>query len=346
MYNMGMVEVLSRHHKKKKKFFELFPTPHYLLIATVGLSITDRAVQTVEFKSTGNLGRLILSHAEEVLLPAGAIISGYIHDKEAVTNALRELRKKHDFHYVRATLPEEKSYIFTVDMEKDPFQSLRDRVAFTVEENVPVSLDKSIFDFELIGSIRGKSEIKLAVTVVPIVEVEGYTEVMRNAGITPISFDIESQAVARAVISRGDERPCLILNLDEDKTGFYVAEDEVVQFSSTSSFGTRQVDGQYADLLSLKNDLRKTIVFWNTRIDSESIPSKKVEHIIVTGRGAVDEDFVSELMKGIDIDYELSNVWANAFLLDEYVPDLSYEDSFSYAAAIGVALPNKEPRYV
>src|SRR3989344_2718958 len=122
------------------------------------------------------------------------------------------------------------------------FGGLRDAVAFIVEENVPVSLAESVFDFEIIDQMPGSNKIKLTVTVLPKDIVNAYITLFESAGITPISFDIESQAIARTLIHRGDRRPNLIINLSRKKTGFYVVEDKVVQFSTTSAYSIGEDD--------------------------------------------------------------------------------------------------------
>ncbi|MES2214060.1 MAG: pilus assembly protein PilM [Patescibacteria group bacterium] len=335
-----------REQKRKKGFFDFFPAPHFLFLTTVGVSLSDKELHLIEFRQSTHAGELVLSEWNEQPLPPGAISAGYINDIPAVVKAISELRKKNPFSYVRATLPEEKAYLFTVEVEKEPFESLRDRVAFTIEENVPVTLAKSVFDFDIIGETKGRSTIKVAVCVLPTKSVAFYTQIFQDAGATPISFDVESQAIGRAVIPAGDRRTHLIINIGEEKTGLYVVEDEVVQFSSTPPYGTRSDESGYTDLLSLKAEIRKVFAFWNTRLDKEGIPEKKIEKVLLTGAEAKKDDFINELMADIDVPYALANVWSNAFSVEEYPPDIPYDESLRYAAAIGAALPKKEPRYV
>jgi len=337
---------LTHTTKNKKGFLDFFPTPKFLLLSTVGLSFSDRGVQSVEFKQSPLPKQLVLAHSIEVPLPVGTIVIGYVHDKPTVVKVLSELKTKYSLHYVKATLPEEKAYLFTVEIQTEPFASLRDRVAFTVEENVPVSLTSSIFDFEIIGDAFGKSVIKVAVSVLPKKVVETYIEVCESAGLVPVSFEVESQAIARAIVKRGDSRPQLIVNMEDEKTGLYVVEDEVVQFSSTPAFGVRLVDGVYPDIVSLKNEIRKVFAYWNTRLDKEGKPQMRIERVLLTGRGAANKDFVRALMEDIDIEHVFANVWINALPQHNNTTSVDSPESLMYSAAIGVALPDKEPTYV
>ena len=342
-----MTEVsLTRAKKNKKGFLDFFPAPKFLLLSTVGISFSDRGVQSVEFRQSPIPKQLELAHSVEVPLPEGAIVQGYVYDKPAVVKVLSELKTKYSLQYIKATLPEEKAYMFTVEVQTEPFNSLRDRVAFTVEENAPVSLATSIFDFEIIGEGLGKPVIKVVVSVLPKKVVETYIEISESAGLVPVSFEIESQAIARAIVKRGETRSQLIVNMENEKTGLYVVEDEVVQFSTTPAFGVRLVDGVYPDIVSLKNEIRKVFAFWNTRLDKDGKPLKRIERVLITGRGAANKDFVKALMEDIDIEHVFADVWINALPHPENTTPVDSPESLMYSAAIGVALPDKEPTYV
>ncbi|CAN5145390.1 hypothetical protein BH11PAT3_BH11PAT3_0900 [soil metagenome] len=341
-----MSEVLLEHPVSKKGFLDFFPAPKFLLLSTVGLSFSDIGVQSVEFKQSPLPRQLELARSIEVPFPEGVIVLGYINDKPTVVKILSELKTKYSLSYIKATLPEEKAYLFTVEIQTEPFASLRDRVAFTVEENAPVSLSTSIFDFEIIGNVMGKAVVKVAVSVLPKKVVETYIEVCESAGLVPVSFEVESQAIARAIVKRGDCRPQLVVNMQNEKTGLYVVEDEIVQFSSTPAFGVRLVDGVYPDIVSLKNEIRKVFAYWNTRLDKEGKPQQKIERVLLTGRGAANKDFVRALMEDIDIEHVLANVWINALPHHQNTTPVESPESLMYSAAIGVALLDKEPTYV
>ena len=341
-----MADVLSTTNKRAKKFSDFFPTPRFLELSKVGVAFSDQQIHVVEFKQSHHAGDLVLANYNRVDLPHGVILGGYIYDIPAVVSALKELRQKHPFDYARATLPEEKAYLFTVEVEREPFDSLRDRVAFVIEENVPVSLAKSVFDFDIIGNIKDKTLIRVAVSVLPTKVVETYIDIFESAGIVPVSFDVVSQALARAVIPNGDERTHLVVNIGDNKTGLYVDEDEVVQFSSTPAYGVTKDESGFKDLTNLKGEVRKVFAFWNTRLDSHGAPVKRIEKIIIAGRQAKNEEFVSLLMEDMETEYSLANVWVNTMSLYGDLPEMSFEESLEYGVTVGVALPEKEPRYV
>jgi len=323
-----------------KTFLEHFPVPKFLLIATSGIAIADDFVRFVEFKRTRSGRGLDLVHCGTIKVPEGAVQSGFVHNPKVLGDALKELTLKYGVHYTSAALPDEKTYLFTTLIDRVPNDGLRDAVAFIVEENAPVSLAESIFDYEVVGVSKDKSKIKVAVSVLSRKKVEMYSEALEAGGITPISFDVESQAIARSVVPRGDRRAHLLINLDMSKTGLYVVEDEVVQFSSTSSFNT---SGSVSDL---RAEIRKVFAFWDSRGGVTGIPSKKIEKVLVCGPESTKADFTRELLEGIDADWSLANVWINALSMKDDVPDLSFDESLGFAVAIGLALPRRETSYV
>lgn len=326
-----------------KRFTDYFPVPDYLLLANSGITLTDKSAKFAQFKQTSK--GLELVHFVDIPFNPGVISSGYINDTEEVKKALEYLKNLYDIRFIKATLPEERAYVFTTEIDKVPYEDLREAVAFTIEENAPVSLEKSIFDFDIVGSTEGP-KIKVAVTVVTYKGTVLYTDIFESAGLSPISFEIESQVIARAIIPKGDKRTQLIVNISTEKTGMYIIEDEVVHFTSTSPFGARSVSGAYSDVHDLKSELRKIFAFWNTRLDSHGVPVKKIEKILVVGDEATKEDFVSEIMSDMAIEYTLANVWVNALSFEETVPNIPFKESLACAAAIGLSLPHKDNFYV
>jgi len=328
-------------------FFDFFPTPRFLLLSDTGIVISDKFIQIAEFRETHGSGqKFSLVHCGEAPLSTGAVVSGSIINHEEIVGVLQEMRERYKLNFVHATLPEEKAYLFVAEFDKMPAEDLRDVIAFVIEENVPVTLAESIFYFDVIKSSINTPKLKVAVYVLQEKDVKDYVDIFESSGITPVSFDIESQAIARALTLEGDTRTQLILNIQETKTGLYVVEDEIVQFSSTPTFGFRKSEAGYTDLVNLKSELRKLFSFWNTRLDKQGIPQRKIERILLTGDGASKEEFVSELMSGIDAPYVLADVWANAFSIQKHLPEVPFETSLSYGAAIGAALPNRDHIYV
>ena len=353
---------VSSISKSLKPMLSVFPVPDYLAMPSVGLSFSDNAIKFIEVmsKKTGlELGR----YGEEELSP-GIIEAGNIKNPEALVVALQKLRSAHGLKNVKATLPEEKAYLFRTEVSSGvETRLIRDSLEFKIEENVPVSANDTVFDYAIVKNSNSNKVTKMLevfVTVVPIEVVNSYVEVIKKSGMLPISFVVESSAIARGVIKHEDPRDYLIINIDNKKTGFCIVSDGVVQFTSTLSFGSddlksssvsvetkhkeRQTFFHSPILSSLKEEIKKVYMYWITTPSSVSGDGgskiKKIEKVIVCGRGAVEPDVFEYISSSVPATFEKANVWINAFSFKRYVPGIDAEQSLSYAAAAGLALPD------
>ena len=48
-------------------------------------------------------------------------------------------------------------------------------------------------------------------------------------------------------------------------------------------------------------------------------------------------------MQGLDTPYIMADVWKNVFSLNSNLPELSFDKSLGYAAAVGLALRARNP---
>src|SRR3989338_7111058 len=246
-----------------KTFLDFFPAPELLLLSNSGIVVTDEDVKFVQLHRAILGGGFKLAHLNRVDGSNGMIEQGSDNYAELVS-ALKGLSLRYGVRRVQATLPDEKAYLFTTNVDKVPKKDLYDAVAFVIEENVPISLAESIFDFEIVDELSDSSNIKVAVTVLSKSTVDTYIELFEAAGITPVSFDIESQAIARAIIPRKEDRTIMIINITGKKTGFYVVEDGVVHFTPPLPPGPAG-EPPYPHMSDLKTEMTKILSFWSSR---------------------------------------------------------------------------------
>ncbi len=323
------------------KLFDIFPTPRFLTLTDAGVSISERTVRYISFRPSGS-GDLHIEFSGEIALPEGVVSQGEVKDKEKLVEILSQLSRDKGIRFVKATLPEERAYLFTTAVDRVPYKDLRDAVAFLIEENAPVSLSKSLFSFEILDN---PDNFKVAVSVLPTDVAQTYIETFEAAGLTPVSFDIESQAISRALVKRGDERAHLIIYLGHNRVGFYLVNDGVVQFSTTMVIDVADSENPET-IKALKLEIRKFFSFWSSKVDANSIPNQKVERIIIGGPWAKDEKLVSSIMSDVETPYSLGNVWINVSDIEKRLPDMSFEESLAYAAAVGAALRGGREEYV
>ncbi len=313
-----------------KTFFDFFPPPRFLEMPSVGFSISDTSLRFVELRD--HEGTFVLGDYSQRIIPPGAIDAGYINKPEQVTAMLSELKKQYNLKFVKATLPEEKAFVFRTQIATTVPEEMRSAVEFTIEENVPMSVADVEFDFTVIPCRDASADhTDVAVCVVPKKVIDAYLALFKEVGLVVTAFELESQAIARSIIARGDEASYLILNLEKNKTGFYIATAGAVHFTSTMSIT--------ADTLpEISEEISK--IYWHAHGEKKEKGGTTIVKIILCGEGAVKDGVKEYIFNKLGIEVEVANVWKNVFVLDQYVPDISHMDSLGFAAAIGLAFPS------
>ncbi len=336
----------------------------------MGLALTERYVHAVEFVNKGQ--RLELGRFGVRRMPAGAIQEGYVNDKAAVTETLRSLQKELGMEFVSTTLPEEKAYLFKTEVPKAAAENLREAIELRLEENVPLAATEAIFDYVVIPGSSNKDHIDVSVSTLPFKVVATYLEVIKAAGLKPVSFGVEAATLSRALIPRGDLRTFMIVSIGETRTALSVVSQGVVQFSLTIPFGgdalTEALEKHFAvgseeakkikeekgfvksrenmelffslmnTVSAIRDEINKLFIYWQTHRNPPG-SGRSIEKIILCGRDANLAGFDEYLSLTMKVPVEIGNVWRNAFSYEEFIPPIPFLDSFDYATAIGLALP-------
>lgn len=321
-------------------FLKLFPPPKFLNIPYAGLDISDDEVRCIEYSGTSR-GLTIRRYGVKSL-PPGVIVGGEIQKAEALSEVISDLAKELKVNVVKASLPEEKMYLFKTEVPSADRKEIRQNIDFKLEENVPLSSDESIFFFNLIPNtvVRASGAGSLvSVSVAPRNLIASYLDAIKACGITVLSFEIQAKAIARSLIPYDSKETVIIIHIMERKTGVYIVCAGAVCFTSTIQWGNRQIRDAKAGpaaFADLKKQIQQVENYW-----AEHGLGTTVSRIIFSGRGSLSEGLVSECIPDSAVRAEVGNVWLNAFSHDDYIPPIPYEDSLDYAVAAGLALPSQ-----
>lgn len=357
---------------KHYSFLDFFPPPKFLEMRPVGLALSERAVHVVEFirQSHG----LVLGKFGKRSIPEGAIKEGYVNDKRAVTEVLQSLQKELGLEFVNVSLPEEKAYLFKIDIPNVSEENIRDLIELHLEENVPLKASDAIFDYTIIPENSGKDHLDVSVSVLPSKVAETYLEIIKAAGLKAVSFETEAEALSRSVISKGDLGTSMIVNVGDTRTGLSVISGGVVQFSLTVQIGAEvitaavakhySVDAKEAQEIkdtrgfsknsenmefffsltntvsSIKDEINKLQIYWQTHSSHKAVAASKIGKIVLCGRDAGLIGFREYLSMALKIKVDIAPVWQNVFSYEDHIPTISFLDSLDYASAIGLALPS------
>ncbi len=343
----------------KKTFFDFFPTPKFITMPSVGLSLVDENIFFVNLtRSKG--GKLILKNYSEGQIPGTTIQNGDIKNPKELVEALNNFREKNNISFIKASLPDEKAFLFRTTIPKMSLPEIREALQFKIEENVPLMANEAIFDFQVLPWEDPEAkEIQVVVSVISEEVVFNYLNIFKESGLKPLLFEIESQSIARAVIEKTDMRPYIIINAGKKKVGIYIVDRGLVQFTSnlnlsddffsSLTFSHKEENVRYKDEQAivyarsadaeriLKDEVDKLLAYWSS---FNPTSKAKIEKIILCGEGALHPNIKNYFKTYFSFPVELANVWINAFSLDNTVPDMTFEESFKYVSAIGLALPH------
>ncbi len=310
-----------------RTFFKLFPPPHYLNIPYSGLDISEDAIRAVDFGQ--NSKSFFVRNFGVEPLAKGVIESGQIKDEKALIQGIKNLKDRLKLSVVRASLPEERMYLFKLEVPTTDENEIRQLIEFKLEENVPLSPSEALFFFDLIPNITKVKQRYASVSVAPQELVSGYLNAIKSAGLSVISFDIQPKAIARSVVQIGSLDTEMIVHIMNRKTGVYIVTGGVLCFTSTISWGSENID----NTADIKKELGRVYEYWKDHGQST------IGRIVVSGKTAVKDGLLSSITPNPSIPIEVAKVWRNAFSVDNYIPPISYEDSLDYSVAIGLSLP-------
>lgn len=352
-----------------KNFFnQYFPTPTYLNMDSCAFDISDESIKYGQLSNTPQ--GLKLTKLGKESIPEGVVVSGKIEDSKKLVNILKNIKSKEKINFVRVSLPEEQMYTFTLSLPQMNGQDLREMIYLQIEEYIPLKATEIVFDYETISE-DDKATI-VEVSAVPIDVIDIYLSVFKEAELVPISFEIEAQAIARAVIPREEKSTVMIVDFGYNRTGVSISYNRNVLFTTTldiggfdltemlaknfslsfekaeemkRSYGLSTVSGVndiFPIILNgisvLRDELNKQYIYWKTHNENSGFAHKTIEKIILCGGNANLSGLAEYLESSMKIKVEYANAWINISNMNMNVPDLSFEESLSYVTVLGLAL--------
>ena len=349
-------------------FNRFFPVPSFLAMPSIGLDLADESLKFVELINTKN-GIRVGRHGERSI-PTGVIESGKIKNPKRMEEILTSLRQEEGLKSVRVSLPEEQVYLFKLRLEKLGLVHIRESIELALEEHVPLSAADAIFDYELLS--QDTQNVELQVAAVPKNVIESYLSIFKDAQIRVQSFELEAQAIERAVIKKGDPETYMIVDFGEKRTGIFIVSRGIVMFTSTLDVGGAMLTDMiaknfkisfdeaekmkrkyglerntpnkelFAVLLNsvsvLRDDIVKHFLYWHTHKDEEGKNNPPIKKIIMCGGDSNLIGLSEYLSVSIKNTVEMANVWTNIIDTETYVPDINFEQALSFTSALGLAL--------
>lgn len=348
-----------------------FPVPDFLSMSGLGFDVSDDSIKILELIKRAGVYQVGAHGTTDI--PKGTISGGEILNPVRMQEVINTVRRQHRIGFVNASLPEQKSYLFTTTIKSNT-PSIRQNIEFQLEENVPLSAGEAVFDYEPYRTYKKQNqEYKdIKVTVVSRTLSETYSSLLRRSGLRPLSLVVESEAAARAVIPEGDSGTYAVVDFGKTCTGISVVSEGVVLYTSTIEVGGEHLtevlsrgmnislelaeekkresgllgvgeSGEVSRILKEKlgvliSQIEHHLRYWHSQVDDRGIHSKRVNTIILCGGSSLLPGLTSEFKSAFGVDAELANVWSNVPFHKNYVPEITFEESLGYATTIGLAL--------
>ncbi len=354
-------------------FNSVLPPPHFLQMRSVGVDISDTSLKYIEVTPTGKRDHSFsIQSYGDIDIPSGALHRGVVESTTQLALALGEVRARTGLDLVRVSLPEERAYLFETNIRRDTAtKDIRGLLEFRLEENVPLSPRDAYFDYEFIPGGTSAAEYRVLVTVYARETVQSYYEACRTAGLTPISFEVEAQAIARATIPNDDQGTHMIVDFGKTRTGVGIVHQGILMYTSTIEIGGGDISSELrvslgdvpeAELTRIKNteglvfnpstpatakaieaaftgileELKTRIDYWNLKHGSNDL--RHIESLILCGGSANMKGIQRYVSDQLGIAAYRANVWENVFSLENELPPIEQRYAYGYATAIGLAL--------
>jgi type IV pilus assembly protein PilM len=349
---------------------------------TFGLDVSDLSLKIIKLKKKREF--LGLASFGEIGIKPGIIQEGVIRDEETLSQIIKEgisgvKGEKIKTKYAICSLPEEKAFLEVIQMPKMTETELEKAVYFEAENYIPLPIENVYFDSQIIPPLYNHLDhFDVLIAALPKEIVDPYLSCLKKAGLRPKMLEIESIAVARALIKNGvSASPVLLIDLGATKTRVIIFSGYSVRFTFSIPVSSQgftesisrllEVDLATAESLKIKyglsargtkegrevfealvppltdliEQIKKYLYYYKTHASHEHLPPgrKGVAKILLCGGGATLKGLVQFIAEELKIPTELGNPWINILPKPlKEVPELPFEKSLGYTTALGLAL--------
>lgn len=349
-------------------FSRLFPIPNFVALPCTGLDFSDTAMHFLTLEPTKD--GLIPAKYKTVPLPEGLIRGGKVFNRKNFVEFLKQVKKENGFKYIRASIPETQVYSFTLTLGIEALDDLRGAIEFVLEDNIPLTITDAVFDYHILKVVEEKS-IWVQVIAVQESVVQEFYEDLDEAGLIPFSFELEGQAIARAVLTQKDDNSYMIVDFGGTRTSISIITKNTVVFTSTFEFGGNHLTdliaknmnisfdeaetvkrsyglsttGPHKDIFTivsggistLRDEIDRRYIYWQEKKNETGV-FPNIKTIYICGGHSNLPGLAEYLSVSLKMPVEKVNPWINCFNIEEVVPTLNSDEAMSYITSIGLAL--------
>ncbi len=167
----------------------------------IGLDIGSAYLKAVQVDAHKQGFRV--SRAAQTLTPEGAVRDGIVVNKEAVSDALRQLLRTAGIPATGAVMAVSGPTVVVrhIKLPKMTEAALRKSVRYEAAKYISANVEDSAIEFEILGPVEGADDqMNVMLVAAPREMVESRITAVEGAGLEAVAVDVEAFALQRALV--------------------------------------------------------------------------------------------------------------------------------------------------
>jgi type IV pilus assembly protein PilM len=218
-----------------------FPDP---TTRAVGVDISEHVFRLVEIRRGPFYRRRLQLHRyTEERVPAGLVSGGEFKDSEAIAEHLRALVKKAYGRPISrgavVSLPETRTFIKVINVNRPEHpEDIPRAILSEAELHIPTAISDLYLDWQHLEdpkTVAVGKPMTVTIGAAPKTIVDAYSTTLEAAGLIPVAFEIEAQAIVRSVIPAdprlSEERAVGVVDFGATRSSFIVYDRRTIQFT-------------------------------------------------------------------------------------------------------------------
>ncbi len=192
-----------------------------------GLDISDFSMKIAKLRKSGRNFKLV--SFGEFPIKAGIIQDGEIKEKDALAKLIEKSLGSVKGEKIRTnqavvSLPERRSFLEIIKLPLMEPEEIEQAIRYEIENYIPLAVKDAYWDFQIIQPFsKHLKHTNVLVAAIPKKAEDSYSAVLKQAGLKPLVFEVESTAIARALVpANAEAKQVLVLDLGATRTGFMI----------------------------------------------------------------------------------------------------------------------------
>lgn len=201
-------------------------------IKAFGLDISDTSIKVMQFDYAGDRISSVAFNDSPLY---DKVINNHliVNIDRLADNILRTVAaaKKIDTKFVICSVPETKSFVRKLTIPKMSDSEIVTSLPYELEQDIPIPVDQVYLDWQVLGASGDKIEVLAHAT--PKDYMDSLVASLNKAQLVPVAMELESQATARALITRDlQTKSVLIVDSSTKQTSFIIVDNGIIQYTS------------------------------------------------------------------------------------------------------------------